>query len=263
MWRLFRFLLQCARQRLFGISHGLAAFGAACLIIWSQSAGAQTPVELELVLAIDSSTSVDAQEYWLQKQGLTLAFQHPDVQNAIRAIGPNGIAVSLVQWAGKGAQVTSVDWVHVSDATEAGNLAAKIDATVRQVSGFTDIGGAIDFSTRSLDSNSFLGRRRTIDVSGDGTSSVGDPGFARDRALAKNITINGLVILNFEYDLGDLASLELIRHYNTSVAGGDAAFVLVASDFDDFARAIREKLVREILGSVFSQSQLMRLARVR
>lgn len=213
---------------------------------------AQTPVELELVLAIDASTSVDASEFQMQKQGLRLAFLHADVQNAIQAIGPNGMAVTLVQWAGTGSQITSINWFHISNKSDAAEFAAKIHQTTRLVSGFTDIGGAIDFSAQSIQKNDFDGQRRTIDISGDGTSSAGDPSFARDRALAQRISINGLVILNFEYDLGDLASRDLIDHFHNSVIGGDAAFVLVAKDFNDFTRAMREKLIREIIGPLFS-----------
>lgn len=234
--------------RLFGQMSAFLAF----LCWWAAPAAAQgqKPVDLELVLAIDTSTSVDAHEFNLQWAGLARAFLHPDVIGAIEAVGDLGIAVSMVQWAGQGQHRTSVEWTFVNDAVSAARFAAKIAAAPRQMRGFTDIGGAIRFSVRSLAQNAYDGGRRVIDVSGDGASSTANPASQRDAAVARGIIINGLVIYNeeLELDLGKLASISLRQHYQDFVIGGPAAFLLVADDFEDFARAIREKLIREILG---------------
>ena len=205
-------------------------------------------MDIELVLAIDASTSVDVREFNLQWEGLARAFVHPDVVGAISAVGDLGIAVTMVQWAGRGRHRTVVEWTFINDEAGAARFSQKIATATRQVRGFTDIGGAIRYSAQSILNNQFEGARKVIDVSGDGTSSTGSPALARDAAIQNGITINGLVIYNEEYDLGQLASYDLRTHYENHVIGGNAAFLMIAQDFNDFARAIREKLVREIMG---------------
>lgn len=205
-------------------------------------------VELELVLAIDTSTSVDAQEFALQKNGLALAFLHKQVVDAILSNGKLGVAVSVVQWAGARRQATVVDWSILRSELDAQLFSAKIFATTRMFTGQTDIGGAIIHSVASLETNAITGLRRTIDISGDGSGDDARSAQGRDMALARNITINGLVIDNEDIDLGILAKLDIHRHYNDFVIGGAGSFLMIAKDFDDYAVAIRRKLVREIRG---------------
>lgn len=208
-------------------------------------------VELELVLAIDTSTSVDAQEFALQKNGLALAFLHKQVVDAILSNGKLGVAVSVVQWAGARRQATVVDWAILRSELDAQLFSAKIFATTRMFTGQTDIGGAIIHSVASLETNAITGLRRTIDISGDGSGDDARSAQGRDMALARNITINGLVIDNEDTDLGILAKLDIHRHYNDFVIGGAGSFLMIAKDFDDYAVAIRRKLVREIRGLNF------------
>jgi uncharacterized protein DUF1194 len=217
-------------------------------------AHAQQQVDLELVLAIDSSTSVDASEFELQRQGLAAAFLHPDVLAAIRLIGDRGIAVQVVQWAGVGQQASSVNWALVRGAESAARFSAQITTSPRLMRGFTDIAGALEFSIMSFDENGFIAPRRVIDVSGDGTSSAGPPGPWRDLAIRRGININGLVILTDEVDLGSLADDIIVEHFEREVIGGPGAFVMVIDSFDDFAVAIRQKLVREIMGLMVSEN---------
>jgi uncharacterized protein DUF1194 len=218
------------------------------LWLFAGQAVAQQRVALELVLAIDTSTSVDAEEFLLQREGLAQAFEHPDVLAAITALGGAGIAVQIIAWAGEGQQRVAVPWQLVRDLATAREFAASIRAAPRRMRGFTDIAGAIRFAAASFLGNGFEGARQVIDVSGDGTASAADPSFQRDLALARGITINGLVILNEEIDLGTLADQIIIEHYRDSVIGGLGAFVMVADSFEDFPDAIRRKLTREIRG---------------
>ena len=206
------------------------------------------PVDLELVLAIDSSTSVDSQEFLLQRHGLAEAFRHPDVIRAIIGAGSRGIAVSLIQWAGPDSRRVSVDWTRVFDQNSSWQLAAEIDAISRLVIGLTDISGAIGFSVRHMSANNYDGFRRVIDISGDGTGNAARSAVARDLALALGITINGLIIHSIEYDLGVLADIELRNYFNRHVIGGFGAFLMEARDFEDFQVAIKRKLIREISG---------------
>lgn len=219
------------------------------------SAKAQTAVELELVLAIDTSTSVDAGEFALQTQGLSEAFLHPDVVQAVKLAGPRGVAVSVVHWAGRNKQETVVDWHLVTDGASAAKLAAAIATVPRRIRGLTDIAGAISHSVASITSNGFSGERKVVDVSGDGSSEARSTRLARDGAIARGITINGLVIRQKDYSLGELAYVDLRQHYERNVIGGPGAFLMTARDFEDFRIAIRRKLVREITGPLSARSE--------
>ncbi len=210
-------------------------------------------VDLELVLAIDASASVDWKEFWLQRDGLAAAFRHETVVGAIEAAGDHGIAVTLVQWSGTGRQSTVVGWTHIRDRRTSEAFSDRIALTGRALTGMTDIGGAIDFSSFRLAANRFRGRRQVIDVSGDGSGRPDVSRQARDRAVARGITINGLVIYSEDIDLAELADIELRAHYADNVIGGHGAFLMSADGFSDFAIAIRRKLVREILGPALSR----------
>ncbi|MEP1091896.1 MAG: DUF1194 domain-containing protein [Rhizobiaceae bacterium] len=225
---------------------------ACCACLLFGTANARQRVELELVLAIDASTSVDADEYDLQRTGIADAFRHPQVLKAIDGLGAEGLAVAIVQWSGAQKQRLAVSWTPVNSREAAFQLAQRIDAMPRMLTGFTDIAGAITFATAELESNAYNGRRLAIDVSGDGTSDRNDPAFARDLAISRGITINGLVIHSIEYDLGDLARFELRTHYRDRVIGGPGAFLLNAESFKTFAVSMREKLYREISGPLFA-----------
>lgn len=203
---------------------------------WAQE---RRPVELELVLAIDTSSSVSVADFELQKHGLSEAFRHPDVLAAIQGIGERGIAVALVQWSGNRMQRTSVDWMVLHDAASAGQFASAIAASHRMLTGSTGLGGAIRFALTQLEENRFDGRRKVIDVSGDGYSGI-NPSRERDRAVVRGVTINGLAILNEKPDLGE--------YYARHVIGGVNAFVLTVHGFEDFGQAIREKLIKEVEG---------------
>lgn len=199
-------------------------------------------VELELVLAVDASSSVTSWEFDLQMQGLADAFRDPEVQGAIRAAGERGIAVSLVQWSGRDRQVLATDWMQVYDAGTAVEFADELAATPRFVSGgSTAIGNAIEFSVNLLTFNAFEGLRRVIDVSGDGRTNQGiQTTQMRDAAIAEGITVNGLAILNEDPSVD--------QYFKDNVIGGSGAFLLSATDYKDFARAIKQKLLREIAG---------------
>jgi len=229
----------------------LAGLLLGCLLLSSDAdAQALQPVDLELVLAVDTSTSVDAQEFVLQSRGLAEAFLHPDVVAAIRFAGTQGVAISLVHWAGEARQAIAVDWHVVRDGRTAAELSEKISASSRTINGLTDIAGAIHFSVDAIEANDFLGGRRVIDISGDGSSDARRSEAARNAANARGITINGLAIHNRDIDLGELANIDLREHYANHVIGGPGSFMMTAKNFEDFRIAIRAKLVREITGPV-------------
>ncbi len=222
-----------------------AAWAAVITLVGAALAGATpapagAPVELELVLAVDVSTSVDDGEFELQMRGIVAAFRHPGVQAAIHATGELGIAVAVIQWSDSARQQKVVDWTWLRDAAGATALADDIAATGREIpGGGTAIYGAINFALHEFDINGYDGRRQVIDVSGDGRSDLLVPTTAaRDRAVARGVAINGLVILGNEPGL--------FRYYREHVIGGAAAFVMTADSFEAFAGAIVAKLIREI-----------------
>jgi len=199
-------------------------------------------VDLALVLAVDSSGSVDFGEFDLQTNGIAGAFRDAEVIAAIEQWAPQGIAVSVVLWSGRGQQRVAVDWTRIGDRASAEALAARIETMGRGMLAETALGEALDYAIRHLERSPFTGVRRLIDVSGDGRSNVGvDPDAYRDGAVAAGITINGLAILN------DDIFLDL--YYAHHVIGGRDAFVMTTKDFEDFARAMRAKLLQEIRGT--------------
>jgi hypothetical protein len=197
-------------------------------------------VDLQLVLAIDSSSSVSMDEYYLQLEGYAAAFRHPDLLKAIASGSRQTIAVALFEWSGPGRQTVNFPWRRLSTAGDLESFAAELAIAPRlALGGETAIGDAIDFALDLLDRSEFSGARRVIDVSGDGASNQGRPvTAARDDAVFQGVTVNGLAILNEEP--------ELDIFYARFVIGGPGAFVIAARDYTDFADVILKKLIREI-----------------
>jgi hypothetical protein len=221
----------------------VVATAAALLLLTLAATGrasAQTAADLQLVLAVDASGSVDQVRFELQKRGYVAAFRHPRVLQAIRS-GPNkGIAVTMLQWTGPTLQVPVVGWRLIGDEESAGAFADAIERTPRQLfGGGTSISGAIDYASTLFARSPYRALRRVIDVSGDGSNNRGRPvTLARDEAVISGIGINGLPILALEPDLD--------RYYYDSVIGGPGAFVIAARDYETFGEAILKKLITEI-----------------
>jgi hypothetical protein len=211
---------------------------ALCLLPGHAPAYAQ-PVAIELVLAVDTSASVDDMEYALQMRGIAAALETSEI---IEAIGQhkNGVAIALLQWSGGLLGKVAVDWTVVSSEASVRALSARIVQAPRANTGnFTAISTAINRSVEMLESNAQIGDYRRIDISGDGRNNSGQhPSEARSVAISKGITINGLAILD-----GDAG---LAAYYRTNVTGGPGSFVISADDFEDFAKAMKRKLGREL-----------------
>lgn len=214
-------------------------------------ARAEDDVDLLLVLAADISRSLDERKFMLQRQGYAAALTSPRVLRAIES-GPNGkIAICFVEWSGPAAQAVLVDWTVVATRTDAEQLAARILKAPRLFMDRTAIGHAIDFSVQQLEKAPLRGTRRVIDVSGDGTSNAGRSVVqARDAALEKGITINGLAILSdvplpsnpwHTHPPGGL-----LAWYENNVIGGPGAFAMSAESFEAFGASIASKLIKEI-----------------
>ena len=233
-------------SRLVTVRHcwrGLVGWSLTCAALaCSDLSAAQEPVDLELMLAVDASGSVDAREFDLQTQGLAEAFRDPEVSAALAAYAPGGAAVALMQWSGRGQQVLAVEWTLVRDRAAAHAFADAIAGAGRRLLGETAIADALAFAIDQLERNRFRGARRVIDLSGDGpTNAGGNPDPLRDAAVALGITVNALAIVN--------EAPVLDYYYAEHVVGGPGAFTMMAKNYQDFAQAIRRKLLREIQGA--------------
>lgn len=205
----------------------------------ARAAGGSDAVDVELVLAVDVSLSMDENSYKMEMQGYADAFRNPAVQEAIKMGGMGRIAVALMQWSGYGTYKVSVGWTVVDGDGAASQLADVIAGVERMPGGSTSISGALDKGLTLFDGNGFDSVRRVIDISGDGRNNNGrDVGAAREEAVAKGIIINGLPIAGGEPGLED--------YYQTTVIGGPGAFMVIAHGYEDFGQAITKKLIAEI-----------------
>ncbi len=210
------------------------------------------PVDLELVLAVDISGSVDEVEAVLQREGYIAALRHPQVIEAIESGMFGRIAVTYVEWAGDHYQRTMLDWTLIDGAPSAYAFADALAESPLVTEHWTSLSTAIDYAVPLFDHNGFEGFRRVIDISGDGYNNRGRPvEWARDEAVAAGITINGLPIVNDRPNpWGSRPPVDLDRYYEQRVIGGPGAFIVVAEDYVAFARAILSKLLLEIAGEM-------------
>lgn len=230
----------------------IALLGLALTLAPAASRAADT-VDLLLVLAADVSRSVTEPKFRLQREGAAAAITHPDVLSAVTS-GPNRrIAVCFVEWATAGQQKVVIDWTIIEDAASARHFGDRLIETPRSFMGSTSVSDAIDFSAGQLERAPFRSERRVIDVSGDGTNVSGrSVREARDEAVARGITINGLVILTpLEESLrpdhtNPPGGLE--KYFQENVIGGPGAFTVVAENHAAFGRALTKKLIAEIAG---------------
>jgi hypothetical protein len=215
------------------------------------AARAGNDVDLLLVLAADVSRSIDAAKFQLQREGYAAAISDPGVLDTIRS-GKNGrIGLTFVEWSGVGAQHVVIDWTTVGNSASAKDFGDRLIEAPRSFADRTSISGAIEFAMGQFVQAPFESVRRTIDISGDGTNNAGrDVGALRDEAVAKGITINGLVILSDNPMSWNPDHTNppggLDNYYRTNVIGGPGAFVMVAQNFNSFGQAIINKMIAEV-----------------
>lgn len=206
----------------------------------AQAAKAGEPVAVELVLALDSSASVDRNEFALEVDGLAAAFRDPEVIAAVENLKPLGAAIAVIQWGGQGDTRVVVPWTGVQSARDSKAFAHVISRMQRwQRSSVTSIRSAMADGEALIQSDGYDGVRRVIDISGDGEDNASlDLETVRQAVGAAGTTINGLAIE--DEDSG------LTAYYRDHVITGAGSFVVTARDYADFARAMKEKLLREL-----------------
>ena len=245
-----------SRRRLCSRASGLMAASFLALGLLPDTPAAaggagKLAVDVELVLAVDVSYSMDADELALQREGYASAITSPEFLDALR-LGPNGrIAVEYVEWAGENEQKIVVEWriIDGPDSAKAFSDAVRA-APIRRIYR-TSISGALLFAADQFDLNGFRGLRKVIDVSGDGVNNQGPPvALARDAVVRRGITVNGLPLLMKRSASSALDIPELDVYYEDCVIGGPGAFVIPVETMAEFSRAIRTKLVLEVAGVV-------------
>ena len=224
-----------------GFSRGVVF---ALLFSLASPAFAQTTVDLELVLAIDASSSVDPSEWELQRQGYAAAFRDPEIQAAL-ASGPNKrVAVAVVVWADATVPRWESAWFVLSTPADGEQMAGFMAVLPRVPEGGTGIGAGVATAVRKFERNGLSAPRQVVDVSGDGRETPPRENvvlmpMARALADAKRVIINGLAIVNQE-------DLSLATWYRNNVITGPGSFVITATDYSKFGTAIRKKLLKEI-----------------
>ena len=208
-------------------------------------------VDVELVMAVDISYSMDFDELKLQREGYVEAIASQEFLNALKQGMHGKVAVTLVEWAGVNDQRIVLPWRLIDGPASAQAVAAELAAAPVRRAFRTSISGALLFSAPLFEGNGFTGIRRVIDVSGDGTNNQGPlVTLTRDEVLAKGIIINGLPIMLKEPQPGSVDIKELDIYYEDCVIGGPGAFVVPIREREKFKEAIRTKLVLDIADRV-------------
>lgn len=225
------------------------AAGRAAPQLAQGKATTQTEVDVELVLAVDVSYSMDIEELAIQREGYAQAVTSKEFLQALKT-GPNGrIAVTYFEWAAANDQRVVLPWRIIDGPESADAVAADILKTSIRRASRTSISGAIQFSMALFEDNPFRGLRRVIDISGDGPNNNGlMVTAARDTALAKGIIINGLPIMVKQPSYATMDIENLDYYYEDCVIGGPGSFVVAIKEREKFKEAIRTKLVLEVAG---------------
>jgi hypothetical protein len=207
-------------------------------------------VDVELILAVDVSYSMDLDELAVQREGYAQAIVSKEFLQALKSL-PNGkISVTYFEWAASNDQKIIIPWRVIDGPETADAVASEILKTPIRRASRTSISGAINFAMPLFDEDPYHGVRRVIDISGDGPNNNGAPVVgARDAALAKGIVINGLPIMVKEpsYSTMDIDNLDF--YYEDCVIGGPGSFVVAIKDREKFKEAIRSKLLLEVAGN--------------
>jgi hypothetical protein len=216
--------------------------------------GTKTEVDLNLVLAVDVSWSMDPEEQRLQRDGYVGAFRDPQVIKAIRSGPQQRIAVTYFEWAGPDIHFMVIPWMIVDGPAAAHRLADELSKREISRHRMTSISSALQYADRQLSASPFRAQRSVIDVSGDGPNNSGlsPVTLVRDELLAKGVIINGLPItlkagqysgFGWGQDIGDLDA-----YYGNCVIGGPGSFMIPIKQLDEFTTATRQKLLLEISG---------------
>ena len=232
-----------------GVGLALAASAAPTVPKFADTRASAIPVDVELVIAVDVSYSMDSDEQALQREGYVLALTSKEFLQALRQGAHGKIAVTYFEWAGQSDQKILMPWRVIDGPESADAVAAEIARAPYRRASRTSISGALRFAKPLFDDSGYKGLRRVIDVSGDGANNAGPlVEITRDDVLAAGITINGLPIMLKRPYTGTMDIENLDEYYEDCVIGGPGAFVIPIREREKFIEATRTKLVLEIAG---------------
>lgn len=218
-----------------------------CLALLAAPAFADE-VDVELLLLVDVSRSMSFVELDLQRQGYVAALRSDGVAAALGRALTGRIALAYVEWAGETRQRIVQDWTVIESRDDLLAVADLLEADMGTTQSRTSISGALRYGAAYLDANDIDGMRRVIDISGDGPNNQGGLVTAtRDAVVAEGITINGLPLMTNDGSFMQIDDLD--AYYRNCVIGGPGAFVVPVTKWEDFARAVTQKLVLEIAGT--------------
>ena len=224
-----------------------AIVGPLVTLLAAPRARAETSVDVALVLAVDVSRSIDEVEAELQRRGYIEALTNERVIDAILSGEHKRIALCYTEWAGTHYQVVVIDWSVIDSAGAARRFADKLAEAPRASQSWTAVGAALAHAGQRFDNSGFVSKRRVIDISGDGRTNDGPPAeLVRDRLVELGVVINGLPVMMNRTNFGRPPDTGLDKYYEENVIGGPGSFMISAESFDDFGRAVRSKLIREI-----------------
>ena len=232
-----------------GAGLALAASAAPTVPKFTDTRASANPVDVELVIAVDVSYSMDPDEQALQREGYVLAFTSKEFLQALRQGAHGKIAVTYFEWAGQSDQKILMPWRVIDGPESADAVAAEIARAPYRRASRTSISGALRFAKPLFDDSGYKGLRRVIDVSGDGANNAGPlVEITRDDVLAAGVTINGLPIMLKRPYTGTMDIENLDEYYEDCVIGGPGAFVIPIREREKFIEATRTKLVLEVAG---------------
>jgi hypothetical protein len=215
----------------------------------AQAPRAAADVDLELILAVDVSYSMDPDEQALQREGYILGLTSREFLSALKQGAHGRIAITYFEWAGIADQKVVVPWRLIDGEASARAFTDEMAAAPYRRAYRTSISGALLYASPLFDANPFHGVRRTVDVSGDGVNNQGPPVTTiRDELLAKTVTINGLPIMLKRPMAASMDIENLDVYYEDCVIGGPGAFVVPIKEREHFKDATRTKLVLEVAG---------------
>ena len=232
-----------------GAGLALAASAAPTVPKFTDMRASAIPVDVELVIAVDVSYSMDPDEQALQREGYVLALTSKEFLQALRQGAHGKIAVTYFEWAGQSDQKILMPWRVIDGPESADAVAAEIARAPYRRASRTSISGALRFAKPLFDDSGYKGLRRVIDLSGDGANNAGPlVEITRDDVLAAGITINGLPIMLKRPYTGTMDIDNLDEYYEDCVIGGPGAFVIPIREREKFIEATRTKLVLEVAG---------------
>ncbi len=231
------------------LGFGVAGWAAPVSPQFSDNRPNAIPVDVELVLAVDVSYSMDPDEQALQREGYRMALTSKEFLQALHEGAQGKIAITYVEWASQYDQKVVMPWRLIDGPEAADAVAAELARAPYRRASRTSISGGLRFASTLFANSGYHGLRRVIDVSGDGPNNSGPPvAPMRDQVVAKGITVNGLPLMLKRPYRGMMDIKHLDWYYKDCVTGGPGSFVIPVRDRTQFVEATRNKLVLEVAG---------------